>query len=95
VLMALDELYTRLIEQISELHTDDSEFCWLLLSMVTLAYRPLRLLELGVMSQLPDKILCGAERIQAIVRMCGLLAPRLQHAVPPSRRCRSPAGSFP
>ncbi|RYP82721.1 hypothetical protein DL770_005533 [Monosporascus sp. CRB-9-2] len=66
----LEELYARMIEYIQQLERD-SEFCLLVLATVTLAYRPLRLAELGVLSGLPKEITGITENIKEIVAMCG------------------------
>lgn len=65
----LDELYTRMMDQIQQ--RKDPEFCRLVLSAATLAYRPLHLLELGVVSGLPDAIASSAENVQKIVKKSG------------------------
>ncbi|KAL8329135.1 hypothetical protein RB597_004732 [Gaeumannomyces tritici] len=67
----LDELYNRMIKQMQRLKGRNPEYCRLVLSAVTLAYRPLRLLELGVVSGLPDEVSCETEWIQQIVTMSG------------------------
>lgn len=67
----LDELYARMMDQIQRLERNDPEFCRLVLSAATLAYRPLHLLELGVVSGLPDTISSRIENIEEIVKMCG------------------------
>ncbi|KAJ4020344.1 hypothetical protein NW761_014796 [Fusarium oxysporum] len=69
--MGLEELYTRMMKQIHQLKRRDPEYCRLVLSAATLAYRPLQLLELSVLSGLPKGISDYSERIQTIIRMCG------------------------
>ncbi|PWI64387.1 hypothetical protein PCL_10525 [Purpureocillium lilacinum] len=69
----LEELYGRMMKQIQRLKRSDPELCWLVLSAAILAYRPLHILELGLLSGLPDEISSKAERVQAIIKMCGAL----------------------
>jgi hypothetical protein len=64
-------LYDRMIQQIQCLKRTYPEYCRLVLSTVTLAYRPLHLLELGVLSGLPDHISGNAQSVIRIVEMCG------------------------
>ncbi|KAI1357166.1 NACHT domain-containing protein [Xylaria arbuscula] len=66
----LEELYARMIKYIQQLERD-SEFCRRILSTVTLAYQPLRLAELGVLSGLPNEITGSTNNIRDIVAMCG------------------------
>ncbi|UNI22807.1 hypothetical protein JDV02_008661 [Purpureocillium takamizusanense] len=49
----LEELYGRMIKQIQQLKRRDPEFCRLVLSAATLAYRPLHMLELAALAGLP------------------------------------------
>lgn len=70
----LNNLYARMIEQIQQLKEQDPEypeFCRLVLSAATLAYRPLRLLELGIISGLPDVIARKVKHIRKIVKKSG------------------------
>jgi hypothetical protein len=65
----LNPLYHRMLTQIRQLKRRDPEFCRLILLTVTLAYRPLHLLELRLLAglqEIPD--MAGLERI---VNMCG------------------------
>jgi len=66
----LEQLYARMIKYIQQLERD-SEFCRLVLSTVTLAYRPLRLAELGVLSKLPKEIAGTTRNLRKIVAKCG------------------------
>jgi hypothetical protein len=50
VLVDLVLLYDRIMKQIQQLKRRDPEFCWHVLSTITLAYRPLHVLELGALS---------------------------------------------
>ncbi|KAK0751649.1 WD40-repeat-containing domain protein [Schizothecium vesticola] len=67
----LDDLYARMIDQISGLQQETSEFCRHVLLAATLAYRPLQLLELGVVAGLPDEISSNAENIRKIINRSG------------------------
>jgi hypothetical protein len=67
----LDDLYARMINHINKLVAQSREYCQLVLSAATLAYRPLQLLELGVVSELPDKIAGNAKNIETIVKRSG------------------------
>jgi hypothetical protein len=67
----LDDLYARMIDHISRLPGQGREYCQLVLSATALAYRPLQLLELGVVSGLPDKIAGVAKNIEKIVKRSG------------------------
>ena len=67
----LHDLYSRMIEQIEQMAPRSREYCQLVLSATALAYRPLQLLELGVVSGLPDKITGNAKNIETIVKRSG------------------------
>jgi hypothetical protein len=67
----LDDLYARMIDHINILPGQGREYCQLVLSATALAYRPLQLLELGVVSGLPDKIAGVAKNIEKIVKRSG------------------------
>ncbi|CAG8344826.1 unnamed protein product, partial [Penicillium salamii] len=67
----LDELYRRMIDQINRLASEDMECCKLILSATALAYRPLQLLELGVVSGLPDEIARNTQDIETMVKRSG------------------------
>ncbi|PWI64374.1 hypothetical protein PCL_10512, partial [Purpureocillium lilacinum] len=67
----LEELYGRMMKQIQQLERRDPEFCRLVLSAAILTYRPLHVLELGLLSGLPEEISSKAERVQAIIKICG------------------------
>jgi hypothetical protein len=64
-------LYDRMIRQIQLLKRRDHEFCQLVLSTATLTYRPLHLLELGVLSGLPEQISGNTLSVVKVVGMCG------------------------
>ena len=68
----LDELYHRMMRQIEQLKTtQDREFCRLVLSAATLAYRPLSIPELSVVAGLRGMNAGKAKAVETIVRMCG------------------------
>jgi hypothetical protein len=67
----LQELYGRMMGQIQQLKHDDPKFCRLVLSTTTLVLRPLHILELGILSGLPEGISDNLDRIAKIVSMCG------------------------
>ncbi|KAL2104446.1 hypothetical protein VUR80DRAFT_727 [Thermomyces stellatus] len=67
----LEDLYGLMIQQIRNLERKDPEFCRLVLSAVILAYRPLHLTELAIVSGLPVEISDHADRVQKVVALCG------------------------
>lgn len=64
-------LYGRMMDQIRKLERSAPEFCRLILATVVLAYRPLHLLELGVLSGLPARISHNPKHLSSLVNMCG------------------------
>lgn len=67
----LEPLYNRMLCQVEQLQRKDPEFCRLVLSTITLAYRPLQLLELGALSNLPQQISSNLDKIIKVVNKCG------------------------
>jgi hypothetical protein len=67
----LDDLYRRMIDQMKVLASEDIECCRLILSATALAYRPLQLLELGVVSGLPDEIAGNVRDIETMISRSG------------------------
>ncbi|PMD55345.1 beta transducin-like protein HET-D2Y [Hyaloscypha bicolor E] len=67
----LEPLYDRMLRQVEQLQRNDPEFCRLVLSTITLAYRPLYLLEVGALSDLPKQISTNLDRVMKIVNKCG------------------------
>ncbi|CAI7583021.1 unnamed protein product [Penicillium manginii] len=67
----LDDMYARMIHQIEQEAPRTREYCQLVLSAATLAYRPLQLLELGVVSRLPDEIAGKAKSLVTIIKRSG------------------------
>ncbi|KAL6831988.1 hypothetical protein V8C40DRAFT_285433 [Trichoderma camerunense] len=62
----LQGIYAQMLEQIHRQH--ETEYCLLVLATATLAYRPLHLLELAVVSGLSP---INTERVGEFVKMCG------------------------
>jgi hypothetical protein len=60
-----------MIDQMEQLGSTDTEYCRLVLSAATLAYRPLQLDELGAVSGLPDMISNNIKNIRKIVAKSG------------------------
>jgi hypothetical protein len=67
----LEPLYERMLRQVEQLQRKDPEFCRLVLSTITLAYRPLHLLEVGALSDLPRQISSNLDNILKVVNKCG------------------------
>jgi hypothetical protein len=67
---SLNELYNRMVDQM-EKHKRDSKFCRLILSTVTVTYRPLHLSEIGVLSGVPNEISSTKRNVARIVAKCG------------------------
>ena len=66
----LNYLYERMLKEIDR-HRWDSGFCRSILSMATVADRPLHLTEIGHLSGLPEQILKSTENVRKIVAKCG------------------------
>lgn len=67
----LNELYNRMSNRIQQ-HTErNSKICRLLLAVVTIAYRPLLLAELGSLCRIPGQNLVLVENTRRLVGMCG------------------------
>jgi hypothetical protein len=66
----LDELYGVMMQQIRQ-QEEDWELCQRVLSAATLAYRPLHLAELAVLSGLPKEIIANMEYVRQVVALCG------------------------
>ncbi|KAL7793983.1 WD40-repeat-containing domain protein [Trichoderma afarasin] len=62
----LQGIYAQMLEQIHKQH--ERKYCLLVLTTATLAYRPLHLLELAVVSGLQP---IDTERVEEFVKMCG------------------------
>ncbi|CAG8267750.1 unnamed protein product [Penicillium salamii] len=67
----LDDLYGRMIAQIEQAAPRSREYCQLVLSAATLAFRPLQLWELGAVSGLPDKIAGNVKHIETMIKKSG------------------------
>jgi NACHT domain len=66
----LPPLYRRMIKHIEQLKYD-RELCYLVLSTVIIAYRPLHLLELGTISGLSEHEFKTKDDLEEIVKTCG------------------------
>jgi len=60
-----------MIQQIQNLKRKNSKYCQLVLSVATLAYQPLHLTELAIISGLPTAISAYANRVREVVTLCG------------------------
>ncbi|KAH7169754.1 NACHT domain-containing protein, partial [Fusarium flagelliforme] len=67
----LEALYDRMIRHIQNLGRRNPEMCRHVLSTVAVAYRPLRLEELGRLSGLPSNIQRSTDHVSKITCMCG------------------------
>ena len=67
----LEDLYNRMLDQIRRLKREKPRLCQLALSAATIAYAPLHLLELGIVSGLSEQVSGGPQSIESIVRLCG------------------------
>jgi hypothetical protein len=67
----LEPLYDRMLRQVEQLQRKDPEFCRLVLSTITLAYRPLHLLEVGALSDLPRQISSNIDKVVKVINKCG------------------------
>ncbi|KAK4075503.1 uncharacterized protein Triagg1_4624 [Trichoderma aggressivum f. europaeum] len=68
---SLKELYRRMIRQIQKYRRRIAEQCWLLLSTAVVAYRPLRLDELGLLAGIQDSISDKPQSIAEVAKLCG------------------------
>ncbi|KAK2595530.1 hypothetical protein QQS21_006758 [Conoideocrella luteorostrata] len=69
--LTLESLYERMMEQINGLKRKNPEYCKGILSAASLAYRPLHLAELGVLSGLPKIISANSKDVRQLVSLCG------------------------
>ena len=67
----LHQLYDRMVNQIQQLTKRNSEVCRLILSVATVAYRPLHLAEIGSLCRLPGQISALMKNVRKVVAMCG------------------------
>ena len=67
----LGPLYDRMLRQVEQLDRRYPEFCRLVLSTITLAYRPLYLLEVGALSDLPQQLCSNLNKVLKVVNNCG------------------------
>lgn len=64
-------VYDRMIRQIGTLPMRSPIFCYKILATATLAYRPLRLAEMGILAGLPDEIRSNTDNVKDIATICG------------------------
>jgi hypothetical protein len=69
--VGLHQLYDRMVDQIQQLAKRNSEMCRLLLSTVSVAYRPLHLAELGSLCKLLGPVSMLIKNPRTLVAMCG------------------------
>ena len=69
--VGLHQLYDRMAGQIQQLGKRNAEMCRLLLSIVSVAYRPLNLAELGGLCTLPGPVSMLTKNTRTLVAMCG------------------------
>ena len=67
----LHQLYDRMVDQIQQLTKRNSEICRLLLSAVSVAYRPLYLAEIGSLCGLLGQVSVLTRKVRKIITMCG------------------------
>ncbi|KAF5848985.1 hypothetical protein GGP41_010115 [Bipolaris sorokiniana] len=67
----LDPLYNRMMKQILAQKNDTTAYCKAVLRALTLAFRPLHLLELVVVAGLPNDLFGSAESVSDLVARCG------------------------
>ncbi|KAI9777861.1 MAG: hypothetical protein M1839_008538 [Geoglossum umbratile] len=67
----LHQLYDRMVNQIQRLAKRNSEVCQFILSIATVAYRPLHLAEIGSLCGLQGQISALMKNVRKIVAMCG------------------------
>jgi hypothetical protein len=67
----LEPLYDRMLRQVEQLQRKDPELYRLVLSTMTLAYRPLHLLEVGALSGLPKQISIDLDKVIRVINKCG------------------------
>ena len=69
--VGLHQLYDRMVDQIQQLSKRNPEICRLLLSTVSVSYRPLHLAELGSLCKLPGRGSTLTRNTRILVAMCG------------------------
>ena len=67
----LEAFYDLMMENAQQSDEGEWEFCQLVLSAATLAYRPLHLAELAIVSGLPTEISAHTNRVREVVALCG------------------------
>jgi hypothetical protein len=67
----LEAFYDLMMDRARKSEEGEWENCQLVLSAVTLSYRPLHLAELAIVSRLPAEIADHTNRVQEVVALCG------------------------
>jgi hypothetical protein len=67
----LEGVYDRMMRHIENLSMKNPVLCYQVLATATLAYRPLRLAEMGILAGLPDGIRSNPDNVKKIVTICG------------------------
>ncbi|OAG06349.1 HET-domain-containing protein [Paraphaeosphaeria sporulosa] len=69
--VGLHQLYDRMVDQIQKLPKRNLEKCQLLLSTISVAYRPLHLAELGSLCKLSGQVSTLIRNTRTLIAMCG------------------------
>ncbi|EEU38120.1 uncharacterized protein NECHADRAFT_48128 [Fusarium vanettenii 77-13-4] len=67
----LDSLYEKMVDRIRRLNKDDAKLCYEILAIVTVAYRPLTLVELASLVQPPEEESDDEEFLEEDIERCG------------------------
>ena len=67
----LTSLYNLMLDRARQQPKEDWELCQLILSTITLAFRPLHIIELAALSGMPADISLDAEDIKGVLELCG------------------------
>lgn len=69
--MGLTSLYNLMLAQARQQPEEDWDLCQLILSTITLASRPLHIIELATLSGIPADICNDAEDVKGVLELCG------------------------
>jgi hypothetical protein len=67
----LEELYARMLGQIERLPYKDPGYCWTILQVMVLAYRPINLAELSILTGFPEGLRRRLTTLKTLVEKCG------------------------
>ena len=67
----LEPLYGRMMQQIQSQRSQRTEICLRILTITTIAYRPLHLDEIGVLASLPRNVTRNSQTIEKLANSCG------------------------